>query len=467
MSTTLKFENLVQQKYIKRVVSSSGGPADTGNISAEAVALLSAATWTETDYTGNGLIPSRGLDSSDLSGAQDAFQASGDVNVEAVTQKSLDGAALYRITLPTGAAASPLLNIQFSATTCRYTENGGKIEVWRSAVDTPSALWNITGSGETTSLINTEIGKPATYPGAAHITTDVVFEPVVDFSTGDYLWVLVTLDTYGGNRGFWIEGAIATALSTIEIIVTADFTPVVVSPSFATDPLGTPSYTSDTTPNIRYGAFSTANQYFRHLNIAATKYSLSAWTGINEAFSESKTQYSGGHTGTGGFSITTVIDLTSTPKTIDVGRLGVWIEVPFAEVSGLNLYLFPSCDQLGETAIRFFVISNYDFSADMESADIRTNWDKAETNLPKSFYDGTNEFFIGTKSVKNHKYLNNPIVIPLTKNILSDVVTSTAYGIKIGMIFEHLDSRDVELPVIGFSGAFLDVAYVASQSPNS
>jgi len=463
MTTTLNIEHLIQKKYIKRATSSAGGPADTGTISKEAVALLTADTWTETDFIGNGLIPSRTLESEDLTGANDAFQQSGDVDLDDTTQKALDGSALYRITLPTGAAGNDLTSISFAATVSRFTEFGGNIEVWRSAVSTPDSDWNIDGSGEATALESASIGVPTTYPGTAHITTDILFEPTADFDTGDYLWVLVNLETYGGHRGYWIEGAIATAILTIAIIVDATFTAVDLNSG--TDPLGVPSYTSDTTPYIAHGAYSTANQYFRQVDIVAAKYTLSPWTGINEAFTQSKTSFDAGVDGSGGFSITTEIDLVSDPKTIDVGRLGVWIEVPFVEVSGLNLYLFPSSDQLGETAIRFFVISNYDFTEAVDSDDIRKKWDNTATNISKSFYDGTSEYFLGTKSVRNHKYLNNPIVIPLTGDIVSDVVTSTAYGIKIGMIFEHLDSRDIAVPVIGFDSSFLDVAYIGTKSP--
>jgi hypothetical protein len=158
---------------------------------------------------------------------------------------------------------------------------------------------------------------------------------------------------------------------------------------------------------------------------------------------------------TAGSAITVDIDLISSPKTLAVGRHSFSVEyVPWQDMKGLNLYIYPTLDQVGYTPIRFFLISKYD-STSLDPTDIRLTWKDIKTNLPLSFYDGSNEYFVGSKLVENHK-ANEPIIIPLTNNLSDDISllgANSTYTLDVGMVFESLDSRDLGETSIGFVGA--------------
>ena len=475
MSTTLKSNHLEIKKYILRSESRSAPIGVTAILSQAAFFLLANnSNWEETSVKDDSEFGSH----SDVYSAKnleiyDAYNSVGSYVIEGRTQKVYAGAALYRVKLPTAAAGIDVEGLSFAATICRYSAEGARVQIWRSAVSTPSETWKLETITEAGVMDSPNVGAPPVdvFPAVAHTTETISFAPIAaTFDTGDYVWVLLTMEDYGSVRDTnWVEGAIASAMSTTEIVVDADFTPLVIVADVENedDPLGFPSYVSDTKPCFKTGIYEIAGQMFIQADVVAAKYSLSPWIGINEAFTRGKTTVGGGESEVG-FIITTKIYTTTTPKKLMVGRLAVNVSsLPFAELSGLNLYLFPTSDQLGETAVRIFVISDYGDTAAVVESDIRKSWDTRNTNLPKSFYDGTNSYFLGTKSVKNHKYADKHIVIPLTKNIVSEILASSgAYGIKIGLIFEHLDSRDIALPVVGFDQAFYDVAVIGTKPPN-
>ena len=476
MSTTLKSNHLEIKKYILRSESRSAPIGVTAILSQAAFFLLANnSNWEETSVKDDSEFGSH----SDVYSAKnleiyDAYNSVGSYVIEGRTQKVYAGAALYRVKLPTAAAGIDVEGLSFAATICRYSAEGARVQIWRSAVSTPSETWKLETITEAGVMDSPNVGAPPVdvFPAVAHTTETISFAPIAaTFDTGDYVWVLLTMEDYGSVRDTnWVEGAIASAMSTTEIVVDADFTPLVIVADVENedDPLGSPSYISDTEAYFDSGATRSYSQMFIEQDIVAAKYSLSPWIGINEAFTRSLTNTIG-YFGTGGFVITTEIDLTTTPKKLNVGRLAVSVShIPFVELSGLNLYLYPTSDQIGETAVRIFVISDYASTMEIEPSDIRRRWHTRSQWIPKSFYDGTSPYFLGTKSVKHHKHAgNNPIVIPLTKNIVSEYLGwPEAYGIQIGFFFEHLDSRDIALPVIGFDQAFYDVAYIGTKPLN-
>lgn len=209
------------------------------------------------------------------------------------------------------------------------------------------------------------------------------------------------------------------------------------------------TYSSKITPAAIVNTTNYTCQFGYQVEVNTNVYNADAFAGLNEAFGHASWDDSTKIIGTNGYNeITLDINTNSTPATITRNNLFLLAELPFKEISGMQLFIYPKVNQTGYTKVRFFVTSGY-FSD--ESVD---NWLKnihEDTELlPLSAYNGLNTNILGTTTATTVNS-NDVISIDITQDILAKKANDV-YSIWITACFESLDSKDFDLERIGFIG---------------